>query len=622
MDEPLENKIRNAPRAPGVYLMKDRDEAILYVGKANNLRVRIRSYFGRTDSRFMIPFLVSKIHDIAFIVTETEKEALILENTLIKAHHPRYNVDFRDDKAYFHIRIDPADSFPRFQLIRRPKKDGAKYFGPYPSSSAARETLRFLQPLFPLRTCRDQEMKTRRRPCLEYEIKRCLAPCVGLVDRAAYLQMVAEAVAFMEGREKSLLSDLRLRMKDEAEQLNFEKAVTLRDRIAAIEATLEKQRMVSMSAKDQDVFGLYREKDLTQVCALFVRNGKIMDQKPFPLLKIGGETQSIFSSLLKQYYDSGAYLPAEIVIPDPLEDQAVTAEWLTDKKGKKVSIAVYKRGQGRGLLEMARRNAENIFKTERLRAEEPEETLPRMAEKLALKNFPRRIECFDISNIGGSYAVGSMVTFLAGKRLKAGYRRFKIKTVAGADDYGMMYEVLSRRYRHQENLPDLIVVDGGKGQLGVALSVLKDLGIRGMDVIGLAKDRPEDLLHIPGRQGERKAGAAGLDKGHDRVYLPGRKEPLYLYRWPAVLFLLQRIRDEAHRFAISYYRKAKEKQDLQSLLDEIPGIGRTRKRDLLMSLGDLKKIEKSSVDELQKVPGIGKALAGQIHDFLQSRKSQ
>jgi excinuclease ABC subunit C len=531
-------------------------------------------------------------------------------------------VDFRDDKAYFHIRIDPADSFPRFQLIRRPKKDGAKYFGPYPSSSAARETLRFLQPLFPLRTCRDQEMKTRRRPCLEYEIKRCLAPCVGLVDRAAYLQMVAEAAAFMEGREKSLLSDLRLRMKDEAEQLNFEKAVTLRDRIAAIEATLEKQRMVSMSAKDQDVFGLYREKDLTQVCALFVRNGKIMGQKSFPLLKIGGETQLIFSSLLKQYYDSGAYLPAEIVIPDPVEDQAVTAEWLTDKKGKKVSIAVYKRGQGRGLLEMARRNAENIFKTERLRAEEPEETLPRLAEKLTLQNFPRRIECFDISNIGGSYAVGSMVTFLAGKPLKAGYRRFKIKTVAGADDYGMMYEVLSRRYRHQENLPDLIVVDGGKGQLGVALSVLKDLGIRGIDVIGLAKDRPEDISHMPGRQRETRAGGTGLDKGHDRVYLPGRKEPLYLYRWPAVLFLLQRIRDEAHRFAISYYRKAKEKQDLQSLLDEIPGIGWTRKRDLLMSLGDLKKIEKSSVDELQKVSGIGKVLAGQIHNFLQSRKSQ
>jgi excinuclease ABC subunit C len=442
------------------------------------------------------------------------------------------------------------------------------------------------------------------------------------VDQAAYQQMVAEAAAFMEGREKSLLSDLRLRMKDEAEQLNFEKAVTLRDRIAAIEATLEKQRMVSMSAKDQDVFGLYREKDLTQVCALFVRNGKIMGQKSFPLLKIGGETQLIFSSLLKQYYDSGAYLPAEVVIPDPLEDQAVTAEWLTDKKGKKVSIAVCKRGQGRGLLEMARRNAENIFKTERLRAEEPEETLPRLAEKLALKNFPRRIECFDISNIGGSYAVGSMVTFLAGKPLKAGYRRFKIKTVAGADDYGMMYEVLSRRYRHQENLPDLIVVDGGKGQLGVALSVLKDLGIRGMDVIGLAKDRPEDLLHIPGRQQERKAGAAGLDKGHDRVYLPGRKDPLYLYKWPAVLFLLQRIRDEAHRFAISYYRKAKEKQDLQSLLDEIPGIGRTRKRDLLVSLGDLKKIGQSSIDDLQKVTGIGKALAGQIHDFLQSRKSQ
>ena len=284
MERSLESRIRNAPAAPGVYLMKDRDGGVLYVGKAKNLRARVRSYFARTDSRFMVPFLLSRVDDVAFIVTETEKEALILENTLIKEHRPRYNVDFRDDKAYFHIRIDPADAFPRFQLIRRPKRDGAKYFGPYPSSAAAKETLRFLQPLFPLRTCRDRELKGRVRPCLEYEIKRCLAPCVKRVEGEAYRRVAAEATAFLEGREKSLLAGLRQRMHDEAKDLNFEKAAELRNRIAAIEATLERQRVASLTSRDQDVYGLHRERDRTQVCALFVRGGRIVGQKGFPLL--------------------------------------------------------------------------------------------------------------------------------------------------------------------------------------------------------------------------------------------------------------------------------------------------------------------------------------------------
>ena len=618
MDRDLERRIRGAPAAPGVYLMKDRDGGVLYAGKAKNLRARVRSYLARTDGRFMIPFLLSRVRDVAFIVTETEKEALILENTLIKEHRPRYNVNFRDDKAYFHIRIDPAEAFPRFQLIRRPKRDGAKYFGPYPSSAAARETLRFLQPLFPLRSCRDRELKGRSRPCLEYEIRRCLAPCVNRVDGESYRRVAAEATAFMEGREKSLLAGLRQRMNGEAEDLNFEKAAELRDRIAAIEATLERQRVASLTSRDQDVYGLHREKDLTQVCALFVRGGRIVGQKSFPLLKIGGDTRSILSSLLQQYYDGNAYLPDEIVIPHPLEDQAVMAEWLTDRKGRKVSIAVSRRGQGRGLLEMARRNAESVFRTERLQPEDPEEALPALAERLALKNFPRRIECFDISNLGGSHAVGSMVVFLAGRPLKAGYRRFRIRTVAGADDYSMMYEVLSRRYRGKENLPDLIVVDGGKGQLGVALSVLKDLGITGVDAIGLAKERPGE---IPRRFG-RRAGPSlekGTEKDQDRVYLPGRKDPVFLHRWPAVRFLLARIRDEAHRFAVTYHRSVRERQDLRSLLDDIPGVGPAKKRALLSAFGDLDGVRAASAAELQKAPGISATLAGQIHDFLKGK---
>ena len=347
-------------------------------------------------------------------------------------------------------------------------------------------------------------------------------------------------------------------------------------------------------------------------------------------------------------------MPDEIVIPHSLEDQTVMAEWLADRKGRKVSIAVSRRGQGRGLLEMARRNAESVFRTERLQREDPEEALPALAERLALKNFPRRIECFDISNLGGSHAVGSMVVFLAGRPLKSGYRRFRIRTVAGADDYGMMYEVLSRRYRRKESLPDLIVVDGGKGQLGVALSVLKDLGIAGVDAIGLAKERPDEFHRGFGAAKGRAPGGAGFEKGRDRVYLPGRKDPLFLdrarkqalpflpravglitgegsaaerdvlqvarSRWPAVRFLLARIRDEAHRFAVTYHRSVREKQDLRSLLDDIAGVGPAKKRALLMTFGDLDRVRAASAAELRKAPGIGEALAAQIHDFLRGKK--
>ncbi|MDI6777548.1 MAG: excinuclease ABC subunit UvrC [Syntrophales bacterium] len=599
MRNTLESKIRDVPRAPGVYVMKDKDERVIYVGKARDLKSRVRAYFGGTDSRFMVPFLVSRIHDVEFIITETEKEALILENNLIKEHRPRYNVNFRDDKAYFNIRINLNDPFPRFQLVRRVKKDGARYFGPYPSSAAAKETLHFLQQVFPLRTCRDRELKSRERACLEYQTKRCLAPCIGLIDGEAYRRLAKDGVAFLEGRENKLIADLRCQMNSAAEHLNFEEAAVLRDRIAAIERTLEKQRIVSMSFKDQDVFGLYREGDLTQICVLYIRKGKLLGKKAFPLFKVraGIKTSEILSSLLKQYYDGGVFIPGKIIIPDDMEDRAVMEEWLAEKRGEIVSIVVPKRGQGMDILRVARRNAENIFKTEYLSADNSEETIRTLAGHLRLRKPPERIECFDISDIGGQYAVGSMVTFVAGNPWKGGYKRFKIKTVTGADDYGMMYEVLKRRYRSRENLPDLIMVDGGKGQLGVAVSVLRDLGIEGIDVISLAKG----------------------EKG-DRVYLPQRKDPLYLSRWPACLFLLQRVRDEAHRFAISYHRNLKEKGDFQSVLDEIPGIGGDRKRALLSFFGDMRKIREAPVEALQQIDGIGKHTAEKIHAFLRGHQ--
>ena len=487
MTDQLIVRLKNAPASPGVYLMKDKDGKVIYVGKAGNLKDRIRNYFGRTDGRSMVSFLIAKVRDVEFILTDTEKEALILENNLIKEHRPRYNVNFRDDKTYFNIRMDPAAAFPRFQLVRRPRRDGARYFGPYPSSAAAKETLRFIQSIFRLRTCTDREVLFRKRPCIEYQIKRCLAPCAGFIDRASYEGLVSDSMAFMEGRERKLVADLSSRMDTASEYLRFEEAAVMRDTIAAIEETLEKQTVVSRFLMDRDVFGIHRKGNLTQICILYVRKGKIIGKKQFPLFRIGSPSSEILSSLLKQYYDGGAYIPDEIIIPLDIEDRAVTAEWLSEKKGKKVSVTTPKRGHGMELLKIAANNAKSIFEMERHRTP-TEETLSLLARELMLRNIPRRTECFDISNIGGKYAVGSMVTFVDGKARKSGYRRFRIKTVQGADDYAMMYEILNRRYRGKVNLPDMIVVDGGKGQLGVADAVLKDLNIEGVDVVALAKE--------------------------------------------------------------------------------------------------------------------------------------
>ena len=652
MTADLETKLHDAPRGPGVYLMKDASGEILYVGKARNLRARVRAYFARTDARAMIPFLVSRIRDLEFILTGTEKEALILENNLIKEHRPRYNVDFRDDKSYYNIRIDPSEPFSRFQLVRRPKKDGARYFGPYPSGGAAKETLRFLQTILPLRLCRDRELKVRRRPCLEYEIGRCAAPCVGRIGSPEYQGLVKDGIAFLEGRERALIGDLRARMHRAAEDLRFEEASILRDRIAAIEETLERQRIVSMTGRNRDVFGLCREGDRTQVALLYVRGGRMIGQKTFPVIRLRAETGEILSSLLLRYYDGSADIPEEIVVPVALEDAGILSEWLAEKKGRGVRIVCPKRGDALAVAGIARRNAENALKTSLLAEERPAEALRLLFEKLKLRKLPRRIECFDISNIGGKYAVGSLVAFADGDPAKGGYRRFRIRTVPGADDYAMMYEVLKRRFENKENLPDLVMVDGGKGQLGVALAVVRDLGIEGVDVIGLAKQREEarrepsrsfqDHPHDPDeprgeadgirhvyklrREGsERDDARAPADRsrridrpgsGEDRVYLPGRKEPVYLSRWPAALFLLQRIRDEAHRFAVTYHRKIREKDELRSLLDGIPGIGAKRRKALLVFFGDVERIRASSTSELQQVEGIGRETADRIRTFL------
>ncbi len=610
---PLEEAREKAPPATGVYLMKDAEGRVLYVGKAVNLRARIRSYAGKTDGRAMIPYLLRRVDQVAFIVTETEKEALILENTLIKEHRPRYNVNLRDDKNYFTIRIDPGEDFPRFQLVRKVKKDRARYFGPYASSAAVREALRVLQPVFPLRTCGDLELKTRIRPCIELELKRCLGPCVGLVGKEDYGDVVREAVSFLEGRGRGLLSALRARMARLSREMRFEDAARLRDRIAALEATLEKQKVFSFTGKDRDVFGLYRAGDRVQVSVLFARRGRIQGQMPLTPLKSRADSGEILSAVMKQYYDREISLPREILIPVDIEDRRAMEEWLGEKKGGTVSIRLPRRGEGAGLLSMAGRNAENFYRAD-LKSDLSDETvLSLLQENLHLKNVPRRIECYDISNVGGDHATGSRVTFLDGRPDRGGYRRYRIRDVSGSDDFAMMAEVLRRRFSDPAgSAPDMIVMDGGKGQLAVALSVLKDMKITGVDVIGLAKKRPGD-----DERGDEDTGVSGkVSRESDRVYLPGRKNPLYLTRVPVLLHLLQRVRDEAHRFALAGHRKMRDRTAFESPLESLPGIGPARKRELLSRFGSLDGIRRARTEDLAATAGIGPRRALMIRELL------
>ena len=599
----LDALVDGAPRGPGVYLMKGRDGEVLYVGKARDIRSRLRSYAGGTDGRFMIPFLVGRLDDVEFIVTATEKEALLLENTLIKEHRPRYNVDFRDDKAYFHIRIDPREPFPRYQLVRRPRKDGARYFGPFPSSTSARETLSFLHGLFPLRTCRDADFRGRRRPCLEYQIRRCSAPCTGLIEAGPYAALVRDSLAFLEGRERVLLADLRRRMEKAAEDLLFEEAARLRDRIGAIERVLEKQYVLSMTHRDRDVFGIHGEEGLTQVCLLFVRKGKVTGQLLFPPIRLALEREEILSALLKRYYEGEVRIPPEILLPVDIPDREVVSEWLGERRGRGVTISLPQRGEPRKLVEMAGRNAENALRAARSPGSDPRRALELAAEKLSLKKIPERIECFDIASLGADVAVGSKVAFREGRPDRGRYRRYRIRTVEGIDDYGMMYEVLRRRLSGNEEPPNLIVVDGGKGHLRVALSALRDTGVKDVEVVALAKESRE---HPAGRKESRG----------DRVFLPGRKDPLDPSRWPPLLYLLQQVRDEAHRFAQAYLHQRKAKKDLSSVLEGIPGIGPTRLKALLSTLGSAAAVRTADVPTLQKAGGIGKKTAERIAAFF------
>jgi len=604
-------KWANMPARPGVYLMRDKSGKVIYVGKAKDLRARVRAYFSNADERSQIQFLVRRVEDIEALVTASDKEALILENNLIKQYKPRYNIRLKDDKSYISIKVTTAHPWPRIFTTRKIVKDGSRYFGPFSSAVAARETIDIIEKHFLLRNCTDHNFRNRSRPCLQYQIKRCMAPCVLPVSEELYREQVRQAMLFIDGKRQELVSELKQRMREKSDALEFEAAARIRDQIQAVEKTLEKQRMVSHWGADQDIFGLYREGGFIEVQVLLVRQGKLTDSHSYSLEDLEFPDEEIVASVLTQFYQGQRFTPDEILLPVELEDRTAREEYLSEHKGRKVEILCPQRGDKRHLVQMAEENAAQSFAERHDQEKAREKMLRELQEHLRLKRYPQRIECFDISTIHGAHAVGSMVTFINGEPDKNLYRHFRIKTIdesSGGDDFGMMLEMLKRRFargKEEADLPDLIVVDGGKGQLGMALTAMEELGITEVDAVGLAKMRVQAA-----------ARSAEIERTEERVFLPGQSNPVVLRRNSNALFLLQRVRDEAHRFAITYHRRLRAKQTLYSALDRIPGVGGARKRALLRAFGSVKRIEAATLDELLKVPSVNERVAQEILEAL------
>ncbi|MGQ9646178.1 MAG: excinuclease ABC subunit UvrC [Thermodesulfobacteriota bacterium] len=609
---PLDQKIAHLPTNSGVYLFEDRKGTILYVGKAGNIKHRVSSYFQkREDKDAKTSALLEKVANIDTIVTDTEKEAFILENNLIKEHRPRYNVKLRDDKNYPCLKLTVEETYPTLCIVRRIKKDSSLYFGPYPSATSLRETLKLIRRLFPIRTCQDTKFRNRLRPCINYEMGRCLGPCCDKTDPASYREVVNQVRMFLEGRNRDLVEKLRKRMEEESERLHFEVAAKIRDQIKHIEKVIEKQKIVSSDFVDQDVVGFHRQDHRVIIHPLFVRGGKLLGGKGFTFPSHGLPDEEILSSFLVQYYREGKFIPEQILLPKGLPEQTLIEDRLTELKGRKVRIFVPARGNRMHLLKMACENAEKYLHSEAEFERDQNKLLESLKEKLHLKKIPRRIEAFDISNLQGGYAVGSMVSFENGRPNKNGYRHFKIKTVEGANDYGMMYEVLLRRYQkavEEGELPDLVLLDGGKGQLNVAQEVFRELGMKEVDLISLAKER------VIGRSAK-----ARLSKTEEKIFHPQYKDPLQLGKQSPLLHLLDRIRDEAHRFAITYHKKMRGRETIKSVIGDIPGVGKIREKQLLKHFGSVEGIKKASLDELAKAPKMNEKLAQKVFAFTRER---
>lgn len=537
------------PRSPGVYIMSDGRGKVLYVGKAKDLRARLHNYAAPGgDGRPTVPLLLALAKDVRCIVTATEKEALLLENTLIKRHRPRFNIFFRDDKEYLLLRIDPNEQFPRPELVRRAARDGASYFGPYSSAKGIRETLRELLRLFPLCSCSRKKFASRRRPCLNHQMGRCLGACAGKVSREAYLPVVENAVRFLRGEYKGLLASWKAEMAGLSRSMRYEEAARLRDRIAVVERTLTRQRVVRAVQGDVDALGWSREDAEATISVLYLRSGRLTDAHHRSFRWEGAEDEAV-SSFLLQHYAEGAYYPREILLPFPLADRSALAAALSERAGRQVFLRAPEKGERLRLVELARRNAEESARMRREKEGAYLALAERMASLFSLPAPPVRIEGYDISNTSGTEPVGSMVAFVGGKPAKKWYRKFAIRGVSGPDDFAMMEQVVRRRFGHEEDfgeMPDLVLIDGGKGQLSSAEEALRSAGKGSVPVISLAKERAR----------------GGETVFRERVFLPGRKNPVLLAANDPALHLLMRVRDEAHRFAVAFHRKRRTRAAL------------------------------------------------------------
>ncbi|MGD2143881.1 MAG: excinuclease ABC subunit UvrC [Anaerolineae bacterium] len=618
MIEPVErvqNKVESLPHKPGVYLMHDVDGDVVYVGKTIDLRDRVRSYFQNSaQEHAKTRALIAEIDDLEFIVTDSELEALILEANLIKKYRPRYNVRFKDDKRYPYIKATLADSYPKVIITRRIEQDGSRYFGPYTSSSAVHETLDLLRKSFPYLTCNRRITGQDERPCLYHEIGRCLGPCIGAVSREAYRTMILGLVRFLEGRGEEVMEDLEERMETAAGDWDFEQAASLRDQLRAVQSVVRQQKVVSVAGVDQDVIAFAREEDDACVQVFFIRGGKLLGREYFVLEGTREEDdRQVMAAFLKQFYEEAAYVPPEVLLPKQVDEALIIERWLKEKRGGKVTLRVPRRGKKKELVNMAAENAAETLGALRVQwqadAHKQEQALAELERALDLPRAPARIECYDVSTMHGADTTGSMVVFVQGVPRKSHYRRFNIQGVEGQDDYASMRDVLERRFRRWQiarskgmlgtrdikgwaKLPDLLLVDGGKGQLAIVVEALKSF----------------DLLDtVP---------AAALAKRREEIFLPRRSKPVVLPPRSQSLFLVQRVRDEAHRFAVSHHRVRRRRAGLASQLEGIPGVGPARRKALLKAFGSIEAIRRASLEELDAVPRLPRAVAKTIKSTL------
>lgn len=603
-------RLAAVPQQPGVYIHRDTDGNVLYIGKSASLRNRLRSYFGSKKNLDAKTFdLVSRIDDFEYIVTESEQEALLLENSLIKEHRPKYNIRLKDDKTYPYIRVDLAEDFPRVYVTRRTANDGARYFGPFASAGSVRKTLDLLKRLFPYRSCTKAITGTDDRPCLEYHIKRCVAPCTGYASKIDYSQVIEQVVLFLEGNTREVVSGLESAMLDASDSLEFERAGVLRDRLRAIERVYEGQKVVGMGRDDLDVISAAYGGEEAWVEIFFVRHGNLVGRDHFIMAGTRDEPgEEILARFFEQFYSSASHVPRRILVSERIGEEEVIARWLESRRNGPVEITVPQRGPKRRLVKMVSENAIQGLEQLKLKwlsdTTRMETAMSELQEELSLPRLPQRIECYDISHIQGTNTVASMSVFQDGKPLSSDYRRFKIKSHDGNDDFASMREVLTRRFKRLKNAreggdenasfaatPDLVLIDGGKGQLSLAVEVMLFLGLQDVSLASIAKREEE-------------------------IFLPDAAEPVIMPRNSQGLFLLQRARDEAHRFAITFHRNLRGKASVRSALDSVPGVGPKRRKMLIRTFGSVKGIREATEEQIAAAPGMTAKVARQIKDHL------